>query len=64
MTLKELSEAVAALNRGEYEHWAFDPKVDYQTACALLRQQVNRIAWQPWARAEVGEILSQLREEE
>lgn len=63
MTLAKLQQQVDEINRGEYEHWAFDPRVDRHLAVTVLRQEVSGIAWQSWAKAEAHKIMSQLSEE-
>lgn len=61
MTLAELKRQAGEIKRGDYERWAFDPRVDYSTAVGLLAQRVARIAWQPRYKEEAMKIIADLK---
>jgi hypothetical protein len=60
MTIEDIKTQVEAIQRGDYEHWACDPRVDYETAVGLLRQRVRTIAWQPGYKEEAYALLATL----
>jgi hypothetical protein len=61
MDITELKARVEAIQRGEYEHFAFDPRVDYHTAVMMLSREVQSIAWQAGYKEEAQELIAQLK---